>query len=78
MPMMIELTERQKKSLSILAEHEHCSLSELIREAVNDYLNRHRLPQDSDAAFGLWRHKREDGLAYQERLRSEWCDESTV
>ncbi|WP_245709378.1 CopG family transcriptional regulator [Allochromatium warmingii] len=76
--MMIELTERQTKSLSILAEHEHCSLNELVREAVNDYLNRHPLQQDSDSAFGLWRHKREDGLAYQERLRSEWCDESTV
>ena len=78
MPIMIELTETQTKSLSILAEHEHRSLDELVREAVNDYLKHHRLPQDRDAAFGLWQQKREDGLAYQERLRSEWCVESTV
>ncbi len=78
MPMMIELTETQTKSLSSLAEHEHRSLNELVREAINDYLNHHRLPQDRDAAFGLWHQKREDGLTYQEHLRSEWCDESTV
>ena len=33
MPIMIELTEPQAKSLSILAEHGHCSLNELVREA---------------------------------------------
>jgi len=78
MPIMIELTEPQAKSLSILAEHGHCSLNELVREAVNDYLNRHRSAQEADAAFGLWRQKYEDGLTYQERVRSEWSDESTV
>jgi Arc/MetJ-type ribon-helix-helix transcriptional regulator len=25
-----------------------------------------------DAAFGLWSDMEEDGLAYQERMRSEW------
>ena len=42
------------------------------------YLNRHPPAQEGDTVFGLWRQKREDGLTYQERLRSEWGDESTV
>jgi Arc/MetJ-type ribon-helix-helix transcriptional regulator len=25
-----------------------------------------------DKAFGLWADRKEDGLAYQERMRSEW------
>jgi Arc/MetJ-type ribon-helix-helix transcriptional regulator len=25
-----------------------------------------------DRAFGLWADRKEDGLAYQERMRSEW------
>jgi len=78
MPIMVELTEPQAKSLSILAEHGHCSLNELVQEAVSDYLNRHRSVQEAHAAFGLWRQKYEDGLTYQERVRSEWSDESTV
>lgn len=78
MPTMIELTEPQAKSLSVLAEHGHRSLSELVEQAVSDYLNRHLPAQEGDAAFGLWRQKREDGVTYQERLRSEWDDESAV
>ena len=42
-----------------------------IRKAIEDYLHRHR-PDGCDAAFGLWRKRHQDGLAYQHALRDEW------
>ena len=42
----------------------------LVREAVSDFLERNR--RDPREAFGLWRDRGEDGIAYQERLRGEW------
>ncbi|WP_295409112.1 hypothetical protein [uncultured Thiocystis sp.] len=72
MKTMIELTEPQAKSLSVLAEQRDRSLSELVGLAVNEYLRRYPSVPEGDAAFGLWRQRREDGLSYQERLRSEW------
>jgi len=32
----------------------------------------HDSPDGRDAAFGLWKDRHQDGLAYQEALRDEW------
>jgi len=46
------------------------------REAVRELLRDRTPAPDVDAAFGLWAADdemgREDGLAYQRRLRDEW------
>jgi hypothetical protein len=47
------------------------SRAELIWRAVTEYLRRFEASPD-DAAFGIWQQRGEDGLAYQERMRSEW------
>ncbi len=78
MSTRVELTQPQEQALSVLAQQQQCSLSELVKLAVSDYLNRHQPAQQQDAAFGLWRQKAEDGLSYQQRLRSEWADERAV
>jgi len=51
------------------------SRAELIRRALRLYLE--RAPEGEGAVppervFGLWRGRGLDGLAWQERLRSEW------
>lgn len=71
MQTLVELPDEQIEPLEALAEQMQLSRAELIRRAVSDYLQRYQ-SVDADAAFGLWRERQEDGLAYQERLRSDW------
>jgi hypothetical protein len=47
------------------------SRAEAVRRAVAEHLRRHHTGE-AKRAFGMWRDMAEDGLAYQERLRSEW------
>ncbi|MGH9321368.1 MAG: ribbon-helix-helix protein, CopG family [Vicinamibacteria bacterium] len=54
-----------------LCRREKISRAEAIRRAVSEYAKRHQ-GGDSRRAFGLWRGRRRDGLAYQRRLRCEW------
>jgi hypothetical protein len=44
---------------------------------VDDYAARYGLEGD-DEAFGSWGEDAVDGLAYQERVRREWCDRSST
>ena len=71
MRTLVELPDEQIEPLEALAEQMQLSRAELIRHAVSDYLRRYQ-SVDGDAAFGLWRERQEDGLAYQERMRSDW------
>ena len=54
-----------------IAESGFKALARALREAVDDYLGRHRL-DDEDEAFGLWSKNARDGLAFQEQARGEW------
>lgn len=71
MRTLVELPDEQIEPLEALAEQMELSRAELIRRAVADYLQRYQTV-DADAAFGMWRDRQEDGLAYQERMRSDW------
>ncbi|AGA91437.1 Ribbon-helix-helix protein, copG family [Thioflavicoccus mobilis 8321] len=71
MRTVIDLPDDQIAPLKDLAESLNVSRAELIRRAVTDFLRRHEVPTE-DAAFGIWRGHDEDGVAYQERARSEW------
>ena len=71
MRTIIDLPDDQVQPLKELAARTHLSRAELVRRAVAEYLTRHRPPPD-DVVFGLWKDRGEDGLAYQDRLRSEW------
>lgn len=57
-------SKRQKKSMAAV-----------IREALNRYL---ASPSEGDSlrslrtGFGLWRRRRETGLQFENRLRSQW------
>ena len=71
MRALVDLVEAQVAALDRLAKRQDRSRAALIREAVDDYLGRHGLDGE-DEAFGSWGKDTVDGLAFQERARSEW------
>jgi metal-responsive CopG/Arc/MetJ family transcriptional regulator len=71
MRILTEIGDGQIKALDELSRKEKTSRASLIRSAVDDFLAKHRRQHQNDA-FGLWGDQRIDGLAYQEKLRSEW------
>ncbi len=71
MRTLVDLIDSQVEALDQLAKRQDRSRASLVREAVDDYLDRHRL-DDEDEAFGLWSKDATDGLAFQDQARSEW------
>ena len=74
MRTLVDIPDDQIEELNKLAEREKVSRASLVRRAVADLLASKRKARGDGiaAAFGLWADRQEDGLAYQERLRSEW------
>lgn len=70
MRTLVDIPDRQIKDLTALCEAEKVSRAELIRQAIAAYLERKK--PVSVEAFGLWKDRKIDGLAYQEQVRSEW------
>ncbi len=71
MRTIVELPEDQLRDLAELCRREKISRAEAIRRAVAEYARR-RSAGGAGEAFGLWRGRRRDGLAYERRLRREW------
>jgi len=71
MRTIIDLPEEQIEALKQLSAQSSLSRAELMRRAVAEYLQQHRVAA-TDSAFGLWRHKQREGVAYQRELRAEW------
>lgn len=71
MRALVDIEESQIRELDRLARKQRQSRAALIREAVADYLGKHARNTTEDA-FGLWGTRAVDGLAYQEKIRSEW------
>ncbi len=74
MRIAVDIPADQLAELTGLAERERVSRASIIRRAIAVLLaSKRRADGDAKAAaFGLWAGREEDGLAYQERLRSEW------
>lgn len=74
MRTLVDIPDDQLQELTKLAEREKVSRASLVREAVAELLAVRRRSCGGEAlaaAFGI-RPDMEDGLAYQQRLRSEW------
>ncbi|TVR85921.1 MAG: ribbon-helix-helix protein, CopG family [Spirochaetaceae bacterium] len=74
MRTIVDIPDSYVKRLDELKQQRGVSRSELVREAVERYLES-AAGSPEDIAFGAWAAEgveREDGVAYQERLRSEW------
>jgi metal-responsive CopG/Arc/MetJ family transcriptional regulator len=71
MRTIIDLPPNQVVSLDEICKRERLSRAEVIRRAVAQYIQKHRLCP-SDEAFGLWRDREVEGVSYQRKLRREW------
>ena len=71
MRTVIDVPDKLIESLDQLGGAAQTSRAALIREAITDFLRRKSVPQ-AEAAFGLWRGKKKDGVRYQSELRGEW------
>lgn len=71
MRTIVELPEDQLRALAEICRREKISRAEAIRRAVARYA-REAAGERSREAFGLWRGRGADGLAYERRLRKEW------
>ena len=71
MRTLVDLGDAQLQALDDLSRKDKRSRPELIRLAIDDYLSKQRDRQEGDA-FGLWSKRKVDGMAYQEKVRSNW------
>lgn len=70
MRTLIDIPDRQIKRLTAICETEKVSRAEIIRQAISSFLEKKKT--GAVEAFGLWKGREVDGLAYQEQVRSEW------
>ena len=72
MRTIIDLPDRQVEELERLGRSRKLSRAEMIRQAVERYLQ--EIVPAREEAFGLWKRagSRQDGLSLQRRLRKEW------
>lgn len=68
---VIDVPDQLIESLDRVSGTEQRSRAALIREAIAEFLRRKSGPS-SQAAFGLWKDRKTDGVRYQDDLRAEW------
>lgn len=68
---IVDLPQEQLAALDRLRKKQHVARATLIREAIAEYLAAHHAGL-ADEAFGIWRDRPEDALAYEDNLRKEW------
>lgn len=71
MRTIVDIPEDQLAALADYCEEIGISRAEAVRRALAVFL-RGRAGASREEAFGLWKDRDEDGLAYEDRLRSEW------
>ena len=71
MRTIIQLPDEQAEQLAEVSRNQGISRAEAVRRALARYLEEHRQRRREDV-FGMWSGRREDGLAYERRLRQEW------
>lgn len=71
MRTIIDVPSDQLEALDAHCTREDISRAEAIRRAVARYLEEIGTP-DARRAFGLWRDRPVDGVAYERALRDEW------
>ena len=69
--ILLDLSDEVIKRLDDLKQQRNLPRAELLREAVEQYLERQAETTITNA-LGLWRGCEEDGVEYQRTLREEW------
>lgn len=71
MRTVIDVPEKLIESLDRVSDAEQRSRAALIREAIAEFLRKKSGPS-AEAAFGLWKDRKIDGVRFQDDLRGEW------
>jgi len=66
----VDIPDKQIYDLAEICEVKKLSRAEAIRQAIASYIESNK-PGAVDA-FGLWKNRNVDWLAYQEQARSKW------
>lgn len=69
--ILIDLSDETLQRLESLKQMRNLPRAELVREAVEQYLDRQSTSLIRDA-LGLWGDGVEDGIEYERKLREEW------
>ena len=70
MRTLIDIPNEELAELERLSRETKLSRAELVRRAIRNYMRAHKAEQEG--AFGIWKKRYTDGLAYERKLRSEW------
>ena len=71
MRTLIDIPDSMAEVLGEIGSRRKVSRASLVREALREYLTRHRA-RDLTASFGLWGKGAGDGVAWQRKIRAEW------
>jgi metal-responsive CopG/Arc/MetJ family transcriptional regulator len=71
MRTIIDIPQHILDEIDTLAKREKISRAEAVRRAMAEYLEK-RARHKPDAAFGIWKSRKIDPLAYEDALRGEW------
>lgn len=69
--IVIDLSDDVIQRLDNLKQLRNQPRAELLREAIEQYLDQQSVSVIRDA-LGLWGNQQEDGLEYERKLREEW------
>ncbi|AKL02090.1 ribbon-helix-helix protein, CopG family [Enterobacter asburiae] len=69
--ILIDLSDDVIQRLENLKQLRNRPRAELLREAIEQYLDQQSSSVIRDA-LGLWGNQQEDGLEYERKLREEW------
>ncbi|MBW9399228.1 ribbon-helix-helix protein, CopG family [Leclercia adecarboxylata] len=69
--ILIDLSDDVIQRLDNLKQLRNQPRAELLREAIEQYLDQQSVSVIRDA-LGLWGNQQEDGLEYERKLREEW------
>jgi len=71
--ILLRLSSKQMDALDFFVSTEKRTRTDVIRDAIESYINRKKENEKAVNVFGLWKEKDNiDGMEYQERIRSEW------
>ncbi len=71
MRTIIDIPKPILDEIDVLAKEQKISRAEAVRRAMAEYLEK-RARSRPDAAFGIWKSRKIDPLAYEDALRGEW------
>ena len=75
MRTIIEIPKEVVDELDKIGTNENRSRASLIRDAIDGYLETKADRKDNTTGFGIWKHRKVDGLAFQQELRNEWSEQ---